>query len=588
MKKIELTRTMAESITAALAAATLLLAVLLAIGCTAEPEPIEEPAPGPDPVLMENAGRLIEGASPEQLREAVQMLQGPARSFPEAQGLASFAVALFDLLYPELAGSEYLNAGSISAYRGAYSRTLERARSGQPPLSGTPSGGDVGEDFFDLVVPALFLARLSDPAAVSPSELSSDLELLDQARRRNRSSALPPYLQGRIRELEGDPDRAATLYRESLDRAPSFYPASQALAILLLKKGEAEQAVALLEQIEEQLPQVGSARYPLAQAYYETGQLEAASTTVAKVLLEDPDRPDALLLRARVLAAEGNWNQALRVLNLLFYQHPDNREAYLLAARLRYEEAADPEGALELLAEAEDQFPEAAEFPELSGRIYLDTGRDGEGLIKLQRALDLDPGRVSTLKLLLSNAMDMQRWLQSAMYLSEILEQEQSEEDLLQAIEIYRSLGDPAQVLYYAEQLYRANPSVENLVVYAQALLAGGQEQQAADLVQQGLEQAQTPALHSTLLTLQASLTEDPQEALALVREALMEHPQNYLALVKITELYVDQRQLRKASLYLKQAIALDPNNAALRVQLQSIEKALGTQGTQDSPENSR
>lgn len=567
-----------SALPSALGAAIVLLAVLLSIGCTAGPKPSEEPPSEPDPVLMERAGQLIQGASPEQLRQAVQMLEGPARSFPAAQELASFAAALFDLLYPQLAESDYLAAGSIPAYRGAYSRTLDRARAGQLPLEGIPSRGDAEEDFFALVVPALFLARLSDPAAVSPAELSGYLEILDQARRLNRSSALPPYLQGRIRELEDDADRAATLYRESLKRAASFYPAAQALAVLLLKKGQAEQAAALLEQIAGQLPQIGSIHYPLAEAYYESGQLEAAAATVAKVLLEDPDRPDALLLRARVLAAEGNWNQALRLLNLLLYQHPDSQEAYLLAARLRYEKAADPEGALELLSEAENQFPEAAEFPELAGRIYLDTGRDGEGLIQLQRALDLDPGRVATLRLLLANAMDMQRWLQSAIYLSEILEQEQSEQDLLQAIEIYRSLGDPAQALYYAEQLYQGNPSVENLVVYAQSLLAEDQVQQAADLVEQGLEQAQTPELHSTLLTLQASMTEDPDETLALLREALLEHPQNYLALVKITELYVDQRELRKASLYLKQAIALNPNNAALRVQLQSIEKALGTQ----------
>jgi tetratricopeptide (TPR) repeat protein len=121
---------------------------------------------------------------------------------------------------------------------------------------------------------------------------------------------------------------------------------------------------------------------------------------------------------------------------------------------------------------------------------------------------------------------------------------------------------------------------VENLVIYAQALLSGDQPEQAAALVEQGLEQAETPALHSTLLTLQASMIEEqsPEEAMALVRDALMEYPQNYLALVKIAELYVEQRELRKASLYLKQAIALDPNNAALQVQLQSIEKSLGTQ----------
>ncbi len=574
MKGIEILK----SLPAAVLSAALLTAAALTIGCSAAPEPIEESAPGPDPAALKAAGELIERGSPEHLREALVMLRDPARFFPEAEEQAAFALTLFDLLYPELAESDYLSGDeSTSAYTGAYSRTLERAENGRPPLAGpTTCGPADGESFFDLVVPALFVARLTDDAA-QPSDLSEYLDLLEQARRRNRSSVLPPYLQGRIFELQGELDRAARLYRSSLDQAASFYPGAQRLAVLLLLQGQAAEAAALLERYTELLPQGDSILYPLAEAYYSSGQLEEASAAAARILQEDPDHPDALLLRARILAAEGNWDQALRVLNLLLYQHPDSRQGYLLAARLQYEEALNPEAALELLKEAENQFPEAAEFSELAGRIYLDTGRNGEGKSKLQRALGLEPGRVSTLRLLLSNAIDMQRWLQAAVYLSEILEQEQSEEDLLQAIEIFRSLGDPAQVLYFAEQLYQGHPSVENLVVYAQALLSGNQPEQAAVLIQQGLERADTPAQHSALLTLQASLVEDPQEALALVQQALIEHPQNYLALVKTAELYVEQRELRKASLYLKQAITLDPNNTALRVQLQSIEKSLQT-----------
>jgi tetratricopeptide (TPR) repeat protein len=577
VKSIEMKqRKILKTLPAVLFSATLLLAALLLLGCTAAPEPIEEPPPGPDPALMEAAGQLIERGSPEHLHEAVEMLRIFARSYPEAEQQTAFARTLFDILYPELAKTNYLGEDSFAAYSGPYSRTLVRAKTGQPPIAGPATGG---EEFFDLVVPALFLARLNDEdSQAQPSSLSGYLGLLEQAQRQNPASVLPPYLLGRIRELQGSLNQASRLYRNSIDRSSSFYPGAQRLAVLLLREGEATEAATLLKQIAELLPREGSILYPLAEAYYETGRLKDASAAVAQVLLDDPDRPDALLLRARVLAAEGNWNQALRLLNLLLYQHPNSREAYLLAARLQYEEALEPEAALELLNEAESQFPETPEFPELAGRIYLDTGRAGEGLNKLQRALDLQPGRVSTLRLLLSNAMDMRRWLQAAIYLSEILEQEQSQEDLLQAIEIYRGLGDPAQVQYYAEQLYQGNPTMENLVVYAQALLAGDQREQAAALIAQGLEQADTPALHSTLLTLQASLIEEPEEALALVREALMQHPQNYLALVKIAELYVAQRELRKASLYLKQAIALDPNNAALKVQLQSIEKALGTQ----------
>ena len=559
--------------------AALLAAMLLVAGCAGAPEEVEELPAGPDPLLLENARGLIERGAPEHLREAVELLQRPADTFPEAGEPAAFALALFDLLYPELTGSGYL-AGSpyYSEYSGPYRDALDRARSGLAPRTGSTAGG---EDFFDLVVPALFTARLSPAGAQADiPELSGYLGPLKQAETQNPFSVLPPYLQGRIYELQGDPARAASLYRESLNKAASFYPGRQSLAAILLRQGQAQEAVALLEQSVKLLPEDFSIRYGLAQAYFQAGQLEEASAAVARALIDEPDRPELMLLRARVLIAEGNWRQALRPLNLLLYQHPENREAYLLSAQVLYDKAKRPEDALEILRAAENQFPAAAEFPELAGRIYLETGRSGEGLRQLQRALDLEPGRVSTLRLLLSNSMRMRRWLQAAIYLSEILEQEQSQSDLLQAIEIYESLGDPAQVLYYAEQLYRSNPTEENRVIYAQALLETGQTEQTSALVEEGLEQTESSKLHSSLLALKASLAaeDSKEEALALLREALVEHPENYEAIVKIAELYVEQRELRKASLYLKQAIALDPNNAALRVQLQTVEKALGTQ----------
>jgi len=559
------------------ASAALLAAILLAAGCAGAPEEIAELPAGPDPLLMENALELIERGAPEHLREAAELLHGPAETFPEAGELASFALALFDLLYPELSGSGYL-AGSpyYSQYSGGYRDALDRARSGRAPRTGSTAGG---EDFFDLVVPALFTVRL-EPAGAQADipELSGYLGLLKQAEAQNLLSVLPPYLQGRIYELQGDAARAASLYRESINKAASFYPGRRSLAAILLRQGRAQEAAALLEESLKLLPKDLSIRYGLAQAYFQAGALEEASAAVAQALIDEPDRPELLLLRARVLIAEGNWSQALRPLNLLLYQHPENREAYLLSAQVLYEEAKRPEDALEILRTAEAKFP-AAEFPELAGRIYLETGRGGEGLSQLQRALDLEPGRVSTLRLLLSNATRMRRWLQAAIYLSEILEQEQSQSDLLQAIEIYESLGDPAQALYYAEQLYRNHPAEENRVIYARALLEAGQAERALALIEEGLQQTENSKLHSSLLTLKASLAAEDsmEEALALLREALMEHPENYEAIVKIAELYMESRELRKAGLYLKQAITLDPNNAALRVQLQSLEKALGT-----------
>ncbi|MBN2553672.1 MAG: tetratricopeptide repeat protein, partial [Spirochaetales bacterium] len=454
---------------------------------------------------------------------------------------------------------------------------LERAASGQAPQAGAAA---LGEGFFDHVVPVLFVARLdsTDPGGGIPGS-GSYLRLLQQAEAQNRSSVLPPYLQGRIHELEGRPDQAAAQYRRSIRRTDSFYPGQRRLAVLLIREGRPEEAIELLQRSAALLPDDLFLRYSMAEAYYQAGKLEDASSEVARVLLEEPDHPAALLLRARVFLAEGKWTQALRLLHLLRLRQPDSREAWLLSARVLYEEALDPEGALKLIGEAQTRFPGAPEFHELAGRIHLEAGRTQEALDELQLALDLQPGRVSTLRLLLEGATRMRRWLQAAIHLSEILEQERSGEDLLKAIEIYRNLGDSAQVLHYAEQLYQSSCTVENLVVYARALLAEGQTDQAAALIEGGLQRSETPALSSALLALKAGMIEEqaPEEAMALLREALLLDPLNYEALVTIAGLYVEQGELRKAGLYLEQAIALDPDNAALRVQLQNIETSPGT-----------
>ena len=108
-------------------------------------------------------------------------------------------------------------------------------------------------------------AGLDSDLIAFDSDLSEYLGLLEQARRQNRSSVLPPYLLGRIRELQGDFDRAAALYRESIDSA-SFYPGAQRLAVLLLRGGQAAEAAVLLERAVEMLPRGESILYPLAEA----------------------------------------------------------------------------------------------------------------------------------------------------------------------------------------------------------------------------------------------------------------------------------------------------------------------------------
>jgi tetratricopeptide (TPR) repeat protein len=563
----------------ALLGAVVLASIFVSGGCAGAPPKTREPGPGPQPAqrAIQEAEALIEGGAPEQLRQAIENLTLYADTEPRAAELASFAVRLFELLYPELHTAGYLEELSpAAAYEGPYGEILELAEQGEEPPGGAVA---LGEDFFGLAAPALFLFRIPASAGDShgtlPAELPGYLGLARQAARVNRFSVLPLYLEGRIYELQEDFEQAASAYRESIERAASFYPARCRLADLLVARGDAEEAEALLKEGLELFPRLPSLRYSLAQAYVHSGRQEQAAAETARALIDSPENPDLLLLRARLLLDEGNWSQALRDLSLLRHQHPDKSEAYLLAARILYYRAKQDQEALELLEEAQTRFPTAAEFPELAGRILLETGRSGEAQAWLQQALDLEPQRISTLRLLLSEAIRLKRWLQAATYLSAILEQEQSPEDLLQAIRLYRNLEDDAQALYYAESLYRSYPSEASLVVYARSLLDAGEAEQAAGVVDRGLQEAQSAEARSSLYTLKALLVKDSsqEQSLKLLRDALMIDPDNLEAILAIADAYRKQGELRKASLYLKRAVELDPENSSLRGQLQRIER---------------
>jgi tetratricopeptide (TPR) repeat protein len=549
---------------------TLTLAALLS-GCAGGPARHEEARIPPE--LLLEARRAIEIGSPASLRQAVQRLTLPERVSGEAEQTLGLAGELFRLLYPELDRQGYLPA--TPPYSGPYGQTLERAARGEPPALAAPpaAGAEAAESpFLQLLLPCLFIARLPEGGALpDPKALLSRLE---EAAARNPRSVLPPYLLGRVYERTGDEERAIALYRRSAERDRSFYPGPLRLAGLYLRDGRSAEAIALLAELHALLPGEEAPRTALIQAYLQVGEPERAEGLVAEGLLQDPGSAQYLRLRVDVLLAQGNWSQSLRPLELLLQQHPDYREAYLLKAEILHQRQGHGDEALQLLRQGEERFPDAPDLPELAGRILMELGRMPEALGELQKALDREPGRVSTLRLLLADAVAMERWAQAELYLSQVPQEQRTREDLLQAYQIYVGQQDPAQALIYAESLYRASPNGEDLVRYARCLQEAGRRAEAAELVEKGLDTEKDPSLLATLYYLKALQVEpnSQEEALAYLRQALMQNPDELGAIMKLADLYLARGQPRRAALYLKRALELDPGNAGLRIQLEQAQ----------------
>jgi predicted Zn-dependent protease len=484
---------------------------------------------------FDGARGLLVAATPKALEEAAVRMSQAGLPQPEAEQLAALAGSVYRLLYAERGVPPEFPPPGV--YSGPYQPALADAALGRPPRAGwsPPAGAaaeGVGEagaakdqaarqgpaggrsaraaarraarkgaesaerqpettgaegrltELLNRVIPALYLARVDSPDSVPGSGLEGGLEEgLELAREANPGSVVPPYLLGRAAELAGRREQAEELFRGCLALSDSFYPARRRLAALYLAEGRGAQAAQQLEELHAEFPRDGVLRDSLIQARLLAGEPEQVSALVAEALVDNPDSPAYLLLRVRILLDRGDWPQALKPLGLLLRRHPEEREAHLLAARIYFEQAGDLDRALELIREAERRFPNDPTFPELAGSMLLAENRSDEGLEQVRRALELEPGRVSSLRLVVAEAMRRHQWVLAGRTLQQVLAREQTDQDLRDAYAVATHVGDRERALGYADTLYRREASGEARLRYAEALLEAGKAEEARGLL---------------------------------------------------------------------------------------------------------
>jgi tetratricopeptide (TPR) repeat protein len=315
--------------------------------------------------------------------------------------------------------------------------------------------------------------------------------------------------------------------------------------------------------------------FELARVLFDAGSVSKALDASARAILLAPEDPRPTILRARAFAAAGNWYQSIRILSALLARAPDSREAWLVKARIQADDAHDADGALATLAGARSRFPQDASLAELAGRVLMDAGRQDQALDALRQALDIEPDRVSALRLLLKDAVRTRRWIPARDYVTRILARDPTPDDLSEAYRISWNLDDFVQAAAYARSLLAARPGSASRLLLARALHAQGDDVQTAALIETGLKGGPPPADVSGFLTLRASLeaARDQEAALKDLRMALVADPDNRDALLAISDLLTARRDYRRAMNYLKHAASLAPDEPGLQVQIQQLEK---------------
>jgi thioredoxin-like negative regulator of GroEL len=376
---------------------------------------------------------------------------------------------------------------------------------------------------------------------------------------------------GMVYERSQRLDDANIQYTNAWQLSSDCYPAALGLARVLDAKGQLQEAARLLQDLVIRFPDNIQIKRQLAIAWYRARDWSRAEPAIAEILQRDTRDGEFILMRAHVLVEEGQFLQAQAPLDLYASINPNNRLYLFLRARVQAEGYRNRDAALNYLRSLlrgpggivdDDASVYAA-------RLLMESSRQedqNEGRDLLRRLLANPNPSLTVITIALHDAVRRQVWAEARPHLARLLDERRSPQDLLSAYTVEHGQGNNAAALSYARELYEADRSnEEGIVAYISALIDTGRQDEAARMIDTRLTGMSGGVPKARYHYLRSRTRSNEDAVMNDLRSSLFEDPRNLQALIAMFEIYHRRRDERRAVYYLKQALALAPDNPQLK-----------------------
>jgi tetratricopeptide (TPR) repeat protein len=562
-------------------AAAVIIFVFLFFSCTGNPVPKETPlsteAPavteGSEPVQAVNRGgggivdeicSSAEIGTPSALFNTLEIIHRESLDSTEfGRSLANVCLTLLKTLYPAVTSDLPSPDPPLTHL---YSRILREAERGVyvPPRKNS-------SDYLEHVLP--FLSIYGGEKPVSSDKYLSALPDLERASKLNSESVLAPFFTGIAFEYLNLTENAFQQYTEVWETFPECFPAALGLARVMVAQGRYSQAERLLSDLAGRFPDNVQVKRQLALSYYHSGSWLSAQTAVDEILAKTPRDGEFVLMKAHILVEQEQFLQAQVPLDLYAGINPNNRFAHFLRARVQAEAYNNREGALNYLrsiirssSPADDYHNEAAIY---AVRLLMESNRPQdqiEGRNLLIGLLAVSDPLLEAVSLAMWDAIRRESYRDARLYLGRLLDERRSTQDLLAAYTVEKEDGNAAAALSFARELYQRDRSNdEGIIAYISALIETGRRDEAAVMIESRLEGMAGGVLKSRYYYLRSQTRGSEEVQMNDLLSSLFEDSRNLNSLIALFEIYQRRNDERRAIYYLRQALALAPDNLQLK-----------------------
>lgn len=507
----------------------------------------------------------VEEGTPYSIRSAMSLLRQTSSNYEENEKvLMAVCADILKIVYPsEKISWDVLPASEDNPYVGA----LKSVKQG----IFDSSTGNV--DFLTTILPALVVVKTSDSTIYAQCQTAIEKSLAI-----NPNSVLACYLMGVLKQKQGKSAEAETY----IEKAYSKMQENEEVSLLYIKVLRENNKLSMATEVLNYMSKDSNDLSVLKQNAYiafDSKDYSSAELYVAKVLQQTPNDLEFVLFRAKILIEKNDFIHAVSLLDMYARQDNSSIEYLLLRSRVQLDWSKNTTAATETIEKALQLYPDNVKALMFAARISSITDAPVAGLYAdelASKVLENDPQNIEAKNYALDGLVQRQNWQEAYTICKSLSQSQKVTPDIVEKyVNSCINLGKKSEAYDFAKKYYDANPSDELLL---QSYITAYCQVGSRDAVVKYLDSmmaSSTPKMKSYLYYRRSFLQLTEENALADLRSSLISNPRNSDALFRLYEMYYAKKDYRKAQYYLRQVVAINPNDNSIKQLNEALTKLI-------------
>ena len=508
----------------------------------------------------------VQNGSPDSLRDAMALMRQKGGEYEEYEKvLAAVSAEIMKLVWP----SEKITWDiPVITEDNPYTGAISSVRQGVFDSS----TGNV--DFLATLLPALVIVNnVSDISVYEPCENAIKAALQMQS-----DSVLANYLMAVLYEKKRNFENAEKYLKIAYDGSPKTTEINLAYSRILRTNGNLTEASKVLNTIDSSVNDLAVLKQN-AYIAFDAKDYDAAELYVARVLQQTPNDLEFLLFRAKILVEKKDYIHAVSLLDVYARQDNTSIDYLVLRARVQLDWSKNTIAASETVEKALQMYPDNVDALMFAARISSETDSPVAGKYADElaaRVLEKRPGNQEAMTYALDGLIHRENWKEAYTASRNLISLGNVSPAVVEKyVNVCIKLGKNGEAYDYAKASYDANPSDEILLQsYILAYSKVGNRDAVVKYIDSLMNNA-SPKVKSYLYYRRSYLQLTEEKALADLRSSLIANPRNSDALFRLYELYYAKQDYRKAQYYLRQVVAINPNDSSFKKLNEALTKLI-------------